>query len=128
MSSDTEAEMSIVRIDHVQLAMPVGGEAAARKFYAELLGIPERKKPEPFASRGGVWFERGELKLHLGIEQGFRPAKKAHPALRVDGLAALLERLRAAGATTTSDQPFEGHDRAYVEDPFGNRIELIENS
>jgi catechol 2,3-dioxygenase-like lactoylglutathione lyase family enzyme len=118
--------MSIVRIDHVQLAMPAGGEAAARKFYGELLGIPEREKPQPFAARGGVWFERGELKLHLGIEADFRPAKKAHPALCVEGLAALIARVRAAGVTATEDEPFEGHARAYVEDPFGNRIELIE--
>jgi catechol 2,3-dioxygenase-like lactoylglutathione lyase family enzyme len=120
--------MRIVRIDHVQLAMPIGGEAAARKFYAELLGIPEREKPAPFAARGGAWFERGDLKLHMGVEADFRPAKKAHPALRVEGLSALIERLRSAGVNVLNDEPFEGDARAYVEDPFGNRIELIDQN
>jgi catechol 2,3-dioxygenase-like lactoylglutathione lyase family enzyme len=109
-------------IDHVQLAMPRGREAEARAFYEGLLGIPERPKPEALAKRGGCWFERGELKVHLGVDSSFVAAKKAHPAFVVDGLVGLLERLEAAGVPVTREGAFQ----AYVEDPFGNRIELLE--
>ena len=117
--------MRIVAIEHVQLAMPPGGEADARAFYAGLLGIAEVPKPPELAKRGGVWFEDGALKIHLGVEADFRPARKAHPALLVRDLRALVERLRAAGVDVR-DEPFEGHDRVYVADPFGNRLELLE--
>lgn len=118
--------MPIVRIDHVQLAMPEGEEARARHFYAELLGIPEQPKPANLAKRGGAWFEQGALKIHLGVERDFRPAKKAHPALEVSELPALVARLRAAGVRVVDDEPLEGYARVYVDDPFGNRIELLE--
>ena len=118
--------MPIERLDHVQLAMPCGQEAAARAFYAGLLGIPEVAKPAHLAARGGCWFERGALKLHLGVEADFRPAKKAHPALIVSDLPGLVRRLEAAGHATNADEPLSGYDRCYVEDPFGNRIELLE--
>ena len=114
-------------LDHVQLAMPAGGEAQARSFYADLLGLPEVPKPPHLAVRGGCWFERGALKVHLGVDGDFRPARKAHPAFLVSGLAGLLERLRSAGVPIVDDEPLEGFDRAYVDDPFGNRIELIED-
>ena len=117
--------MAILAIEHVQLAMPPGGEGDARAFYAGLLGIPEVPKPPELAKRGGVWFEAGELKIHLGVEADFRPARKAHPALLVGDLRALVERLRAAGVEVRDD-PMEGHYRVYVADPFGNRIELLE--
>jgi catechol 2,3-dioxygenase-like lactoylglutathione lyase family enzyme len=117
--------MTIVKIDHVQLAIPEGGEPAARKFYSDLLGVPEATKPPELAARGGAWFVRGDLKIHLGIERDFRPAKKAHPALVVDDFAALVRTLRAAGHEVVSDAPIDGHERAFVDDPFGNRIELI---
>lgn len=118
--------MTIVRVDHVQLAMPEGGEPEARRFYQGLLGIPERAKPENLAKRGGVWFERGALKVHLGVEREFHAARKAHPAFEVVGLPALVVRLRAAGARVVDDELLEGFDRVYVDDPFGNRIELLE--
>ena len=115
----------IVGIDHVQLAMPIGGEDDARRFYAGLLEIPERPKPGDLAKRGGVWFENGAVKIHLGVEADFRPAQKAHPALLVRGLDALVVRLRRAGVTVTDDQ-LSGYLRVYVSDPFGNRLELME--
>jgi|SRR5581483_7566883 len=117
--------MTIVAIDHVQLAMPAGREDDARNFYGSLLGMSEIPKPAALAARGGVWFESGPARIHLGVEQDFRPARKAHPALRVDGLRALRERLRRAGVPVVED-PLPGHDRVYVNDPFGNRLELLE--
>lgn len=116
----------IVAIDHVQLAMPVGGEDAARKFYAGVLGVPEVPKPEHMAKRGGCWFEIGTVRLHLGVEADFRPAKKAHPALMVDDLAALEAALNAAGFATQPGDFLEGYVRIDVHDPFGNRIELMQ--
>jgi len=117
--------MPIVGIDHVQLAMPAGREDEARAFYAGLLGIPEVPKPPELASRGGAWFEIGAVRVHLGVETDFRPARKAHPALVVLGLGPLVEKLRDAGVEVVED-PFEGYARVYVADPFGNRIELME--
>ncbi|MEO5840578.1 MAG: VOC family protein [Acidimicrobiales bacterium] len=118
--------MQITRIDHVQLAMPSGREPDAVGFYEGVLGIPQVPKPEHLARRGGCWFERGDLKIHLGVEADFAAAKKAHPALQVRGLAELLERLRAHSVVVRDGEPLEGYDHAYVDDPFGNRIELIE--
>ncbi len=118
--------MRIVAIDHVQLAMPPGKEADARAFYAGVLGIPEVPKPQNLEKRGGCWFERGTLKIHLGVEHEFHPARKAHPALLVEDLGALKAVLVAAGYSCETDEPLEGYDRIYVDDPFGNRIELIE--
>jgi peroxiredoxin/diadenosine tetraphosphate (Ap4A) HIT family hydrolase/catechol 2,3-dioxygenase-like lactoylglutathione lyase family enzyme len=116
----------VVSIDHVQLAMPAGGEAAARAFYAGVLGLEEEPKPAALAGRGGAWFRRGAVQLHLGVEAEFRPARKAHPALRVEGLAALVARCEAAGHAVTRDVPLAGIERVHVADPFGNRIELLE--
>jgi catechol 2,3-dioxygenase-like lactoylglutathione lyase family enzyme len=113
-------------IEHVQLAMPPGEERAAAAFYESLLGIPEVAKPAHLAVRGGCWFERGELKIHLGVEADFRPARKAHPALLVSDLAALVDKLSVAGVAIVDDEPLEGYHRVYVSDPFGNRIELME--
>lgn len=118
--------MRIVAIDHVQLAMPPGGESAARDFYTGVLGLTEVPKPPPLAARGGCWFERDGVKLHLGIEADFRPAHKAHPALLVNALAELVERCRRAGCSIVAGDPIEGRARAFVSDPFGNRIELID--
>lgn len=118
--------MPIVAIEHVQLAMPAGREADARAFYEDVLGIPEVPKPPNLAKRGGAWFERGSLKIHLGVEADFRPARKAHPALLVADLASLLADLRAAGIAIVDDEPLAGYLRVYVSDPFGNRIELME--
>jgi catechol 2,3-dioxygenase-like lactoylglutathione lyase family enzyme len=118
--------MQITRIDHVQLAMPPTREDDAVAFYEGLLGIPQVPKPPHLARRGGCWFEHGELKIHLGVEADFVPAKKAHPALQVSGLHDLLERLRAGFVEVRDGEPLDGFDHAYVDDPFGNRIELIE--
>jgi catechol 2,3-dioxygenase-like lactoylglutathione lyase family enzyme len=118
--------MPVHRLDHVQLAMPPGGEDRAREFYQGVLGIPEVPKPTDMAKRGGCWFERGELKVHLGVEQEFRPARKAHPAFIVSDLLALVAQLRSAGSPLTEDRSLAEYYRFFVEDPFGNRIELME--
>ena len=117
--------MKIRAIEHIQLAMPTGEEAKARAFYQGLLGIPERAKPPGLANRGGAWFEDGRLKIHLGVEVEFRPARKAHPALLVDGLSELIARLEAAGHPVI-EEPMASYRRIYTEDPFGNRLELME--
>ena len=113
-------------LDHVQLAMPPGEEAKARAFYGGVLGMAEEEKPPVLAARGGVWFRAGEARVHLGVERDFRPARKAHPALRVEGLSGLVSRLRAAGVEVIDDETLPGFDRVYVNDPFGNRLELLE--
>jgi catechol 2,3-dioxygenase-like lactoylglutathione lyase family enzyme len=118
--------MTVLGIDHVQLAMPIGREDEARVFYSGLLGIPEVPKPPHLVQRGGAWFEAGPLKVHLGVERDFRPAQKAHPGLLVAELDALLARLRGAGVSITEGDPLDGGRRVYVDDCFGNRIELIE--
>ena len=118
--------MKVAGLDHIQLAMPAGREAEARAFYEGLLGIPEVTKPPPRAARGGAWFERGALKIHLGVERNFTPARKAHPGLLVEDLPALIATLAAAGIAVNTDEPLEGYIRVYVDDPFGNRIELME--
>jgi catechol 2,3-dioxygenase-like lactoylglutathione lyase family enzyme len=116
----------ITAIEHVQLAMPPGMENAAREFYQGVLGIPEIPKPPHLAKRGGVWFERGALKIHLGVEADFRPAQKAHAALLVVDLEGLITRLKEHNIKVIEDDPLQGYLRAYVADPFGNRIELME--
>lgn len=116
----------ILGFDHVQLAMPAGREAEAERFYSDLLGLARVPKPTHLEVRGGCWFENGSVHLHLGVEQDFRPAHKAHPALLVDDLAALVERLNAGGFPPYEDQPLDGYRRAYVNDPFGNKIELMQ--
>ena len=118
--------MKAVSVDHVQLAMPAGREAEARAFYEDILGIPELTKPPHLAARGGAWFERGALKIHLGVEADFRPARKAHPAFIVSDLPGLTKALRIAGYALKDDEPLEGYQRIFVDDPFGNRIELME--
>jgi catechol 2,3-dioxygenase-like lactoylglutathione lyase family enzyme len=118
--------MKVYAIDHVQLAMPAGEEERARSFYSEVLGIAETPKPPHLAKRGGVWFEDGDLKIHLGVENDFRPATKAHPALLVRGLDQLIEKCKSAGYKVVSDEPLEGYRQVYASDPFGNRIELME--
>jgi catechol 2,3-dioxygenase-like lactoylglutathione lyase family enzyme len=116
----------ILAIEHVQLAMPAGQEQMARDFYQGLLGIPEVPKPPELAKRGGAWFELGPLKIHLGVEADFRPARKAHPAILVTDLEALISRLKEHDVEVIAD-PMEGYLRVYIADPFGNRIELMES-
>jgi catechol 2,3-dioxygenase-like lactoylglutathione lyase family enzyme len=116
----------IERIDHVQLAMPLGAEDRAREFYHGVLGIPEVPKPDHMAKRGGCWFERSELKVHLGADAEFRAARKAHPAFIVAGLQSLADKLVSLGYSVRNDDPVAGHVRIQVDDPFGNRIEFME--
>ena len=119
--------VAIVGIDHVQLVMPTGGEAAARKFYGELLGLREVSKPPDLAPRGGCWFVgAGGTAVHLGVDQRFIAAKKAHPCLIVADLDAARRALAAAGMRIAEDETGVELHRFYVEDPFGNRIELVE--
>ena len=96
--------------------------------YSGLLGLPEVAKPEKLASRGRAWFESDKLKIHLGVEQDFVPARKAHPALVVRDLKALIARLKESGVTIVDDEPLAGWLRVYISDPFGNRIELMERA
>ena len=112
-------------IDHVQLAMPAGEEDRARAFFVNLLGMVEVAKPAELAKRGGCWFECGAVQIHMGVEADFRPAKKAHPALRCCDYDALVARLRAAGVEAKDDDTILGVKRCHIADPFGNRIELV---
>ena len=116
----------IVAIDHVQLAMPLVGEERARDFYIGVLGLAEVEKPAELAARGGCWFESVAVRVHLGVERAFQPARKAHPAFRVRALEALLARARDRGVRVYDEEQRDGEHRAYLDDPFGNRIELIE--
>lgn len=120
--------MPIIGIDHVQLAMPAGGEELARSFYRDLLGLMEQPKPAHLAKRGGCWFENAFVKIHLGVDPHFVPATKAHPGLLVQELELIAEACRAKGLRTVADEPLAGYERIYVTDPFGNRIELLEKS
>lgn len=118
--------MGILRLDHVQLAMPAGLESEAVAFYEGVLGIPHVEKPDHLARRGGCWFEDGDLKVHLGVDVNFRPATKAHPAFIVDDVSRLAVAAVAAGFAVIDDEPLDGYDRIYVTDPFGNRLELMQ--
>jgi catechol 2,3-dioxygenase-like lactoylglutathione lyase family enzyme len=112
-------------IDHVQLAMAAGEEDRARAFYSGLLGMSELRKPPELAKRGGCWFESGVVQIHLGVEANFRPARKAHPALRCRDYDDLTSQLRAAGVEVRDDENIPRVRRCHISDPFGNRIELI---
>jgi catechol 2,3-dioxygenase-like lactoylglutathione lyase family enzyme len=116
-------------LDHVQVAAPPGCEAEARGFYGALLGLAEVEKPEPLRARGGAWFAlgRGGQQLHVGVEEDFAPARKAHPALAVEAAAfdALAERLLGAGVEVRWDDSIPGTRRFYADDPWGNRLELV---
>jgi len=112
-----------IGIDHVQLAIPVGGEGEARAFYVGVLGLSEVPKPAGLAARGGAWFESGAVKIHVGPEEPFVPARKGHPALTVRGLVSFVAR---TGLDAKWNDEIEGVTRCHIDDPFGNRIELIE--
>jgi catechol 2,3-dioxygenase-like lactoylglutathione lyase family enzyme len=121
--SSTPKPSPLRGIDHVQLAMPPGGEAAARQFYTGVLGIPEVPKPAELSGRGGCWFELGPTRVHVGVDPDFHPARKAHPALLVGGLAVFVA---GAGIELRWADDVPGMVHGYVDDPFGNRIELVE--
>lgn len=117
---------TIKKIDHIQLAAPKGCEVAAREFFSGILGLFEVEKPEELKKRGGVWFEFGTYQLHIGVEDPFLPAKKAHPAFVVENIEELKEHLRAKEVTFTEDDLLPGASRIHIHDPFGNRLELLE--
>jgi catechol 2,3-dioxygenase-like lactoylglutathione lyase family enzyme len=118
--------MKVYAIDHIQLAIPPNSEDLARLFYGEILGLREKPKPEHLVNRGGIWFEQDDLKLHLGIDRNFCPAKKAHPGLLVEDLDELVSRCEKSGYMVEAGEGVESYRQVYVTDPFGNRIELLE--
>ncbi|NDV02567.1 VOC family protein [Pseudoroseicyclus tamaricis] len=113
------------RLDHVQLAMPAGGEDACRAFWVDVLGMTEVEKPAGLAGRGGLWLRKGAVELHLGVAEPFAPATKAHPCFAVPGLDTLAEALEAAGHTVRWDSEIAGRRRFFTDDPFGNRVEFM---
>ncbi len=122
------ARKGFVALDHVQVAMPPGEEAKARAFYVDVLGMTELAKPAALAGRGGCWFAGGEgacVQIHCGVEQDFRPAKKAHPAILVEGIDELAGRIEAAGGEVAWNDAIDGPRRFFCDDPFGNRLEFI---
>jgi len=120
--------VSVIGIDHVQLAMPVGQEEQARAFYRDVLGLPERQRPADMAKRGGCWFESSLVKIHLGVEKDFRAANKAHPGLLVNDLRAIAQRCQEHGYEVQGGPAIDGYQRIFVKDPFGNRIELLQSA
>ncbi|MFI1362816.1 VOC family protein [Streptomyces griseochromogenes] len=116
----------LAAVDHVQLAAPPGSEEKLRAYYGDVLGMTEIPKPPVLAARGGCWFQAGDVQLHLGIEEDFRPARKAHPGLRVTDIEAYAARLAAHDAPVTWDDDLPGHLRFYSEDPVGNRLEFLQ--
>ena len=116
-----------MRLHHVQVSCPVGGEDAARRFYADGLGIPEVAKPPVLAARGGCWFRSEEVEVHVGVEDTFTPARKAHPAFLVDDIDATAVRLEGLGFVVdrTEEHTFPGHRRFHTADGHGNRVELL---
>ena|SRR5271168_2018813 len=119
-------EPRIAHLDHVQLAAPLGCEAAAREFYGTLLGMPELEKPATLRGRGGCWFQCGTQQLHIGVEGNFQPGRKAHPAFAVNDLDGLRKKLLARGVAVIEDEALPGTVRFYAEDPWGNRLEFLE--
>lgn len=118
----------ITGLHHVQLAMPAGAEDRARDFYDGVLGLPEVEKPLDLQSRGGCWFRSSAVEVHLGVDPDFRPEAKAHPAFIVDSLGPVAERLEKAGYEVDYDVPIIGFNRFHTRDPFGNRLEFLEQA
>lgn len=114
-----------MRLDHIQMAIPKGAEDICRAFWIGILEFTELEKPAALRSRGGAWFHRDHLEIHLGVEADFRPAKKAHPAFLVADLDALAARLKAAGYPVRWDEDIAGRRRFFSDDPVGNRIEFL---
>ncbi len=118
--------MLIKRIDHIQLAAPIGGEEKARSFFQDVLSLQEVEKPHELKKNGGVWFSNGHIHIHVGIEEPFSPAKKAHPAFEVSDIEALGSQIIEKGVSIQPDDRLPGAKRFYVNDPFGNRLEFLE--
>jgi catechol 2,3-dioxygenase-like lactoylglutathione lyase family enzyme len=121
-----QMNLRVARIDHIQIAAPKGCEPAAREFYGSILGLTEIEKPPILAARGGCWFKCGSQQVHIGVEQDFQPARKAHPAFAVSDLDELRETLVARHINVVDDGNLPGQRRLYAEDPWGNRIEFVE--
>jgi catechol 2,3-dioxygenase-like lactoylglutathione lyase family enzyme len=119
--------VKVVGLDHVQLAMPKGQEVQAREFYGSILGLEEIPKPKELVARGGAWFKCGGLQLHLGVEEPFAPARKAHPGLRLSGYESFCAKLERAGVFVKQDVSVPGLRRSFIDDPFGNRLELVDS-
>ncbi|MCU9614704.1 VOC family protein [Caldibacillus lycopersici] len=117
---------SIDSIDHVQLAAPNGCEVEAREFYSNLLGLQEIEKPQALKKKGGVWFSLGTTQIHIGVEEPFIPAKKAHPAFKMYNLAAFQAFLKENDVPFTIDLEIPDVKRIFIYDPFGNRVEILE--
>jgi hypothetical protein len=115
-----------VHLDHVQIAIPAGGEDHARGFFGDLLGLTEIPKPEEMRGRGGCWFQLGDQQLHIGVDPDFRPARKAHVAVTVANLDALRTRLSKAGFKIIKEVPLGERERFFSSDPFGNRMEFVQ--
>lgn len=113
-------------LHHVQLALPAGGEDSCREFYVGILGLSEVQKPPALAARGGLWVRADGLEIHLGVEDGFRPQRKAHPGIVVSDIDALAERLAAHNWPLTWDDNFPGMRRFHTKDNFGNRLEFLQ--
>lgn len=113
-------------IDHVQIAAPPGCEDQARHFFGDVLGMEEIEKPDALKPNGGVWFRCGRHQIHIGVDKNFVPAKKAHPAIHVQNLAALKRRIVSTCIPVKDDELLPGAERFYVDDPFGNRFEFLE--
>jgi catechol 2,3-dioxygenase-like lactoylglutathione lyase family enzyme len=124
--SESEPAYRFNRVHHVQLSIPPGGEGASRTFWRDTLGMQEVAKPPVLAARGGCWFSGDGVEVHVGVEEHFVPARKAHPALLISGLRSLADRLEGRGIAVEWDGDFPGHERFYAHDPFGNRIEFLE--
>jgi catechol 2,3-dioxygenase-like lactoylglutathione lyase family enzyme len=129
MATDTSpgsGRSSFAGLHHVQLAIPRGGEPECRTFWGEILGMTELEKPAALAARGGCWFRGGGLEVHLGVEEPFAPARRAHPGILVSEIDGLAQRLQERGVPVTWDDDFPGMRRFYAHDPFGNRLEMLE--
>jgi len=116
----------ITDLDHVQIAAPRGCEAEARRFFGELLELEEIEKPATLQARGGCWFRVGSRQLHIGVEDPFRPAAKAHPAFSVADIDRVFARFEQHGVPCSWDRELESTRRFYASDPWGNRLEFTE--
>jgi len=117
---------NFIGIDHVQLAAPPGCEEKAREFYEDILGLTEIDKPDNLKGRGGCWFRYGNQEIHIGVQEDFVPAKKAHPGFLISNLTEFKNRLKSKQITIKEDAPIKGRNRFFIDDPFGNRIEFLE--
>ena len=126
--SSFAAGILVTDIDHLQIAAPKGCEAQARQFFGDILGLAEIEKPESLRSRGGCWFRVGSRELHIGVEEPFRPARKAHPAFSVGDIQAAFANLQNQGILCVWDKPVAGRRRFYARDPWGNRLEFTQTS